>query len=603
MKNNAEQFSGGEYLGEKYPDLKTSKLVELSNEFSESKECGIDNWLESIEKFHKRHRNNSEEMNYIRNAFRDEYVINPENIPESYFRNQQRLAREQGHGDIEITPEEKKRLAEVIINDQKSTLDNWVNYFTSSDADSYPMWAKYWAFRSMLKLSSFDKEKKSFGTRRKDTVAPFPDLNREALAYVIDIINKKANKENIPNQEGNTELEKLIQGENFGKLYAYAIEKVTPTETNELLTTEGEWIKYPQNSDHMPLVKSLQGHGTGWCTAGESTAEVQLKSGDFYVYYSKDKSGKPTIPRVAIRMEENQIGEVRGIAHEQNLDPYIGEVIDKKLSEFPDKEKYQKKTKDMKQLTEIEKKWKENKDLDKDDLEFLYEIDSKIEGFGFKKDPRIEEIKKERNIKKDYAKIYDLEENQVVDNLKDLNDKTRFYIGSEIYTPPIEKSSLDDIKQLGEVINLKTNLTNIDQNIADKLEKWEGDIIDNSWDVFYPNLQTIEGSIKADFARNINFNALRVVGGSISVSLAGNFEVDALQSVGGSIEANHATNFIANNLQIVGGNINSSRVFHFQAKKLQNADMIFLLRNFDKKEIDIPEEVKNKINFRFTGFY
>ena len=70
----------------------------------------------------------------------------------------------------------------------------------------------------------------------------------------------------------------------------------------------------------MPLVKSLQGHGTGWCTAGESTARTQLDGGDFYVYYSNDDKGKPIIPRAVIRMNGDSIGEIRGIAHEQNLD-------------------------------------------------------------------------------------------------------------------------------------------------------------------------------------------------------------------------------------------------------------------------------------------
>ena len=60
----------------------------------------------------------------------------------------------------------------------------------------------------------------------------------------------------------------------------------------------------PQGSDHMKLVKSLEGKDTGWCTAGASTAKTQLEGGDFYLYYSYDSEGNPTIPRIAIRMEE-----------------------------------------------------------------------------------------------------------------------------------------------------------------------------------------------------------------------------------------------------------------------------------------------------------
>ncbi|HBM45684.1 MAG: hypothetical protein UT05_C0004G0012 [Parcubacteria group bacterium GW2011_GWF2_38_76] len=365
----------------------------------------ISDFLEVIKRTHTGHRDDPRVLERIKEHYHKEYVIKPEDIPESYYDNQKRLAREQGHGDIEITDETKEQLSEVIINDQNSTLDNWVNYLSSPDSDSYPMWAKYWAFNNMLKLSTFDKEKHAFGKRDKGTVAPFPDLNREALAYVVDAIVKKAGNEEIPDIENNPEFKKLLEGSNFGKLYAYAIEKVTPTEENELLNTEGRWIKYPQKSDHMPLVESLQGHGTGWCTAGESTAKIQLEGGDFYVYYSNDKQGKPTIPRVAIRMSDSKIGEVRGIAKEQNLDPYIGEVVKSKLKEFPDGAKYEKKERDMKKLTEIDKKKAKGEELTKDDLTFLYQLDSRIEGFGYGEDPRTEEITKGRKIKADLSSI------------------------------------------------------------------------------------------------------------------------------------------------------------------------------------------------------
>ena len=37
----------------------------------------------------------------------------------------------------------------------------------------------------------YDKEKKQFTSRNKETTKPFPDLNREALAYVLDALEKK----------------------------------------------------------------------------------------------------------------------------------------------------------------------------------------------------------------------------------------------------------------------------------------------------------------------------------------------------------------------------------------------------------------------------
>ncbi|MGI6297046.1 MAG: hypothetical protein ACOXZP_00540 [Minisyncoccales bacterium] len=406
MSFETPKFKGSDFLKKKYSDLRKSEAVRLSHETSENKESNmIDTWLHSMEAFHERQRNNPESMELIRKAFHDEYVIKPENVGETYFQNQERLMRELGHGNVEIGEQTRQEGINIIIKDQEASLDNWVNYIFSKDADVYPMWAKYFVIRSMVKLSSYDKEKKAFGNRRKDTVSPFPDLNREALAYVIDILHKKAKQESIELDENNPELQKLIESENFGKLYAYAIEQVTPTEVNELMLTEGEWRKYPQGSDHLPLVESIQGHGTGWCTAGESTAKTQLQGGDFHVYYSIDKQGNYTIPRTAIRMQGSQIGEVRGIAPDQNLDPYMGKIVDEKLSEFPDKEKYKKKTADMNTLTLIERKQSKGEELTKEDLRFLYELDSRIEGFGYRRDPRIEELREARNIKEDLVSI------------------------------------------------------------------------------------------------------------------------------------------------------------------------------------------------------
>ena len=345
IENTQARLKGkGEKVSQKPADKIEAYLSRLKDIFNPDS-------LEKHPDFDRKERN----INMLKKNLYENVVIKQEDIPEGYYENQRRLAREQGHGDIETTGEMKEQLSEVIVSDQKSTLDNWINYLTDKDSESFPMWSKYWAFNNMLKLSTYDKEKHSFGKRDKGTVAPFPDLNREALAYVVDAIVKKTNKEKVSGIEDSPGLQKLLQGANFGKLYAWAIEKVTPTEENELLNTEGRWIKYDKSSDHMPLVESLQGHGTGWCTAGETTAQTQLQGGDFYVYYSYDKQGNPIVPRAAIRMEGLEIGEVRGIAPEQNLDPYINDVVNDKMTEFPDGEEYQKKVVNMKYLTEIDK--------------------------------------------------------------------------------------------------------------------------------------------------------------------------------------------------------------------------------------------------------
>ena len=113
-------------------------------------------------------------------------------------------------------------------------------------------------------------------------------------------------------------------------------------------------------------------------------------------------------------MENDKIAEIRGIEEHQNLEPEMEDIVEEKLKEFPDKYEYKKKVHDMGLLTKIYNKNKKNIELTKEDLRFLYEIDGKIESFGYEVDPRIDEILNIRNKKNDLCNIFDCYENQIV---------------------------------------------------------------------------------------------------------------------------------------------------------------------------------------------
>ncbi|MBI4092012.1 MAG: hypothetical protein HY427_02300 [Candidatus Levybacteria bacterium] len=380
----------------------------------------------------QRHEHN---LDLIKGRFHARYVIKPDEIPESFWENQRRIIRERGQGaDLEYVDFEelKRQNTEALISDQRSSLDKWIDYLSSPDAP-YQDSLKYFTLRNVLNMAEYDKEKKQYPQRSRGTTKPFPDLNREALAYVLDAVEKKYKGQSVDfsslDQEDSKEFEALLKAENFPKLYAWAIEKVTPASEEELSATHGEWVKYNQGGDHMPLVQSLQGHGTGWCTAGESTAQVQLQGGDFYVYYSFDREGKPTIPRAAIRMEGDRIAEIRGIEAEQNLDSQIVSIVDEKLKEFSDGASYQKKVADMRRLTDIENKMSREEELTNEELYFLYEIDSQIEGFGFERDPRIGEIRSSRSPEVDMLIIFNCEPEQIARKASEINESTRAFVG------------------------------------------------------------------------------------------------------------------------------------------------------------------------------
>ncbi|OGE44067.1 hypothetical protein A3B45_05235 [Candidatus Daviesbacteria bacterium RIFCSPLOWO2_01_FULL_39_12] len=378
-------------------------------------------------------------LDLIKGRFHRKYVIKPNEIPEDYFENQRRLAREQGHGDIQIDQQTRKQLTEVIIADQTSSLDKWMDYLSSSDAP-YSDGLKYWTLRSVVDMAEYDKDRKTYPQRSKGTTKPFPDLNREALAYVLDAVEKKYQGQ----KSSDPEFDNILKTENFAKLYAWAIEKVTPASEEELSATNGAWVKYNQDSDHMPLVQSLQGHGTGWCTAGESTAQTQLQGGDFYVYYSMDKAGKPTVPRAAIRMEGGKIAEVRGIAPEQNLDSGAVHIVEEKLTEFgAEGERYKKRVHDMELLTAIGNKVQKALMLDRDELLFLYEVNTPIDGFGYGKDPRISQLRFGRQPYDDLPIMFECTPDQIAHKASEIKPHTKAYIG------PLEKGIFNRLQQAG----------------------------------------------------------------------------------------------------------------------------------------------------------
>ena len=396
-----------------YTNLHNSDRVLRASNVSDKKRERLLKYFERLEELHNRVSEtrsvNGEKL--LKSFYYDLYVIKPENIPDAYFQNQVRLARERGYGNIELTNEDKRRMTEEVIDDQKKSLDKWIEYFLyDEESKSYEMWEKFWVFQGLQNLGKYDKETGKFSKRDKSTVYPFPPVEREYIFTTLKLM-----EDFLKDKKSEEDIKQALSTGNFKLLYEYVIKQSFLKGEHQSNSTDGKWIKYEQGSDYNILRNSLQGYYTGWCTAaGENFAKSQLAGGDFYVYYSLDKNGEAKVPRIAIRMDgKDKIGEIRGIADNQNMEPEMMPILEEKLKEFPDRDKYLKKEHDMKLLTLIDKKVNNNIELTLDELKFLYEIDGKITGFGYWEDPRIEEIKRKRNKRRDYSLIFNVKEEEV----------------------------------------------------------------------------------------------------------------------------------------------------------------------------------------------
>lgn len=419
MSTFAEYKSVGQYFHKKNKQLYKQGHIQISAKKNTLKEPAImiAQWFEILERKIQTYSSDRILLKNMLKGYHKKYVIKLEEIPENYYKLQQRLARERGQGDIQLTDAQRTEMGKILIEDQKSSLNTWLKYLASSETSHYPSWAKYWVFNSVVKLGVYEPEKTNFKKRSKGLTSPFPELNREAFTYVITSFTQKIRKQRIDIRD--KDFLKILESGNFGKMYAHQL-KVFNEKTLELAhlqrNVEGKWVRYKKGSNHEALVNSLKGKNTGWCTAGACTAKSQLASGDLHVFYSLNELGKPNIPRLAIRMEDDKIAEVRGVGKKQNLDPIIAgtSILSEKLKSFADEGKaYLKKDKDMKLLTEIDHTLEKQGILNISQLRFLYEIDSPIEGFGFEKDPRIANFKEHRNIKADLSKIFDTPEKHI----------------------------------------------------------------------------------------------------------------------------------------------------------------------------------------------
>ena len=589
-----------------YTNLHNSDRVLKASNISDKKRERLLKYFERLEELHNKVAKTKSVTGekLLKNFYYDLYVIKPENIPDAYFQNQVRLARERGYGNIKLTEEDKRRMTEEVIDDQKKSLDKWIEYFLyDEESKSYGMWEKYWVFQGLQNLGKYDKETGKFSKRNKTTVYPFPPVEREYIFTTLKLM-----EDFLKDKKGEEDIKQALSTGNFKLLYEYVIKQSFLKGEHQSNNSDGKWIKYEQGSDYNILRDSLQGYYTGWCTAaGENFAKDQLAGGDFYVYYSLDENGEAKVPRIAIRMDgKDKIGEIRGIADNQNMEPEMMPILEEKLKEFPDKDKYLKKEHDMKLLTLIDKKVNNNIVLTLEELKFLYEIDDKISGFGCGNDPRIKEIKSKRNCKKDYAYLFNIKEEDIALSQEEWEsnpEKFKFLFGD------LHLSRITNADGLTLPRYIYGDL------ILDNLISSDGLVFPQqvNGNLNLNNLTSTEGLVLPQYVgRNIGLNSLtnadelvlpQYVGCDIDLdSLTNADELVLPKSIGGSIYLNSLTN--ADELifpENIGGGIYLSSLANAEGLVLPESigSDIYLNSLTNVDELILPKSVGNKV---FLGY-
>ena len=371
---------------------KHTKSGALKNILLEKK---IEYWLAHLDKFHD--NTDPKIRGKLIQSYLREFTHNVENIPEQYFKSVVAFARSRGEPPPDVSAAGKKALSQEVIDSQKDVLSKWLKFMLEDERMLVqPMWAKVWAFDGLLKMGKYNREKDRFEKRdKKRAIAPFPELSRDVLVIAMNEIVKSQKKEES-NYHNDPKHMEALKTKTFSQIYAslWRIHEATRFSMEE---TNGTWLTYKKGSNPDALIGDLKEKGTGWCTVYGNNAKKHLEAGDVHVYFSTDKQGKSTMPRLLIRFEEGRIIETIGIMIGEKLDAAIAKsgVLTTKLHELGEPGKrYEIVSKDMERLTSIEKQLKQDKELTTGDRNFIFQKNRKIIGLGGGVGPRVDEFRK-----------------------------------------------------------------------------------------------------------------------------------------------------------------------------------------------------------------
>ena len=381
-------------------------------------------------------------------ASAENLVMDYEDIPDAYWRQQEQILRDNGQGR-ELSRGEKETLAEDLIEKQRESINTWSNYLGDKDCP-YPLWFKVYAFDGVSKMGLINKETKEFEKRDKSTVASFPILNPEVLAKVYRNINEfygVDKKDWLAQHPDDEKLVSLVKSGNFPKLYAKELFETktiikTPEKPEDI---EGDWFTY-QLGDEDELAKAAE--GTGWCIADPNVAHNYLSYGNYYAgndnYWEEDEDdseednqnsskakfiifklkapnspdGYSTNGVASIRLDpDGKVAEVSGLDDGQALEDSLVQTVKEKVLSLPGGKEFLQKFEDKQTLINLDHKLQKGEDLTKEELSFLYELDRPIATLDTynNQDPRITELKEKYGI--EYALEKGVDANKLVSSL------------------------------------------------------------------------------------------------------------------------------------------------------------------------------------------
>ena len=425
-------------------------------------------------------------------ASAENLVMDYEDIPDAYWKQQEQILRDNGQGR-KLSEYEKEILAEDLIDKQRQSITSWANYLGDKNCP-YPLWFKVYAFDGISKMSNaLNLDDADYNRRDNTTALSFPKLNAEILAKVYRQINNfyGIDKEDWLSKNSDDEkLVSLVKSANFPKLYAKELvdTKVilkTPERTEDV---HGDWFEY-KLGDEEEIANLAE--GTRWCVVDPNVAHNYLVYGEYghsrstradeesnskakFIIFRLEDPNAPGIfasnGSASIRLgPDGKVAEISGLNEGQAVEDALVPIVKEKTLSLPGGEKYLQKFDDKQALIRLDKKMEKGEDLTKEELSFLYELDRPIATLDTynEEDPRIPELKEKYDL--EYALEKGVDANKMVASLDSCNIAknldTLLEHGADINNTVNHMKAYDIAKNLDSLLKQGANINNTINNM------------------------------------------------------------------------------------------------------------------------------------------
>ena len=425
-------------------------------------------------------------------ASAENVVMDYEDIPDAYWKQQEQILRDNGQGR-KLSEYEKEILAEDLIDKQRQSITSWANYLGDKNCP-YPLWFKVYAFDGISKMSNtLNLDDADYNRRDNTTALSFPKLNAEILAKVYRQINDfygVDKKDWLSKNSDDEKLVSLVKSANFPKLYAKELvdTKVilkTPERTEDV---HGDWFEYKLGDEEE--IASLA-EGTKWCVVDPNVAHNYLVYGEYghsrstradeesnskakFIIFRLEDPNAPGIfasnGSASIRLDPNgKVAEISGLNEGQAVEDALVPIVKEKTLSLPGGEKYLQKFDDKQALIRLDKKMEKGEDLTKEELSFLYELDRPIATLDTynEEDHRIPELQEKYDL--GYALEKGVDANKMVASLDSCNIAknldTLLEHGADINNTVNHMKAYDIAKNLDSLLKQGANINNTINNM------------------------------------------------------------------------------------------------------------------------------------------